>query len=515
MYEYQKTADQVADDIAKAYIKATDYINSEIEKIFRTFRLEGGLTESEARQLLNHIPDDVKLDSLKAVVNQIKDPVKKQKILNVINSTAYAYRIQRFEELQKDIDDKVTQLYKVEQNATKSHYIDLAEDAYYRTIFDIQKGTGLGFSFSSMSTSRVDEILKKKWSGKLFSERIWGRTKEINNAIQEELYVQFMTGRSYLKTSAEIQERMSVGAMEARRLVRTESAYISNSAELESYKECGIEEFRFIATLDMRTSELCASMDGKRFKVEDGVPGENVPPLHPWCRSTTAAVIDGEVTEGLERRARDPETGKTYLVPADMTYEEWKKSINEKYGEGYFETERKKVLNYSSDKKQYEKYKSVLGAKNVPQSFDKFQELKYNDKETWRFIKIDYKRRNELIKNPELVLPNAKNATADDRKFTEYLFGGTNKIGLSKGRAFENRLGYNIDNYTELKDEILKMADKYPASPKNSDVHGFGYEQKIIVYGYKNKPANVVIGWKNKGGKTWLTTAYIKEVDEK
>ena len=121
MYEYQKTADQVADDIAKAYIKATDYINSEIEKIFRTFRLEGGLTESEARQLLNHIPDDVTLDSLKAVVNQIKDPVKKQKILNVINSPAYAYRIQRFEELQKDIDDKVTQLYKVEQNATKSH----------------------------------------------------------------------------------------------------------------------------------------------------------------------------------------------------------------------------------------------------------------------------------------------------------------------------------------------------------------------------------------------------------
>ena len=387
MYEYQKTADQVADDIAKAYIKATDYINSEIEKIFRTFRLEGGLTESDARQLLNHIPDDVTLDSLKAVVNQIKDPVKKQKILNVINSPAYAYRIQRFEELQKDIDDKVTQLYKVEQNATKSHYIDLAEDAYYRTIFDIQKGTGLGFSFSSMSTSRVDEILKNNWSGKLFSERIWGRTKEINNAIQEELYVQFMTGRSYLKTSAEIQERMSVGAMEARRLVRTESAYISNSAELESYKECGIEEFRFIATLDMRTSELCASMDGKRFKVEDGVPGENVPPLHPWCRSTTAAVIDGEVTEGLERRARDPETGKTYLVPADMTYEEWKKSIDKKYGEGYFETERKKVLNYSSDKKQYEKYKSVLGAKNVPQSFDKFQELKYNNSEGWADIK--------------------------------------------------------------------------------------------------------------------------------
>lgn len=455
MYEYQKSADQVADDIAKAYIKAAGYINSETEKTFRTFQLEGGLTESEARQLLNHLPDDVTLDSLKAVVNQIKDPVKKQKILNIINSPAYAYRIQRFEELQKDIDDKVTQLYKVEQNATKSHYIDLAEDAYYRTIFDIQKGTGLGFSFSSMSTSRVDEILKNNWSGKLFSERIWGRTKEINNTIQEELYVQFMTGRSYLKTSAEIENRMAVGAMEARRLVRTESAYVSNSAELESYKECGIEEFRFIATLDMRTSELCASMDGKRFNVEDAVPGENVPPLHPWCRSTTAAVIDGEVIEGLERRARDPKTGKTYLVPADMTYEEWKKSIDERYGEGYWETERKKVLNYSSDKKQYEKYKSVLGSKNVPKSFDKFQELKYNNNEEW----------SKLMRNQKLFdkidRTESYSAAYKEKLKETYLYFKNNGFEFTEhglGRVLGQRVRKNKRAFT--REDALEILQK-------------------------------------------------------
>ena len=122
------------------------------------------------------------------------------------------------------------------------------------------------------------------------------------------------------------------------------------------------------------------------------------------------------------------------------------------------------------------------------------------------------KRRNALIENPALALPNAKNATADDRKFTEYLFGGNNKRGLAKGRAFTSRLGYDINNYGDLKAEILKNADKYLAIEKETDIYGTKYEQKIVVYGHKNKPANVIIGWKEKDGRTWLTSAYIKEL---
>ncbi len=116
---------------------------------------------------------------------------------------------------------------------------------------------------------------------------------------------------------------MAVGANDARRLVRTESTYIANSAEMESYKECGITKYRFVATLDMRTSDICAALDGKEFDTTKAMPGENMPPLHPFCRSTTVAVIDDAVTDGLKRRAKDPETGKYYKIPQDMTYEDW------------------------------------------------------------------------------------------------------------------------------------------------------------------------------------------------
>ena len=509
MYGYHKQADKVADDIAQAYIEAANQINKEIRNIFRTFQLNAGLSEEEARKLLHNLPDTIQLSELKKIVGKIKDPVKKQELLNIINAPAYAWRIRRFQELQRDIDEQTKQLAEFEQNATHAHYVDLTQEAYNRTMFDVQKGTGFGCSFAQMPVARIMEILDNNWSGKLFSTRIWGKESNLNQKIKQELLVGFMTGRSYRKTAAAIEEKMAVGAMEARRLVRTESTYIANMSEMESYKESGIKKYRFLATLDMRTSDICRAMDGKVFLVKDGVPGTNIPPLHPWCRSTTVPEIEGAVQENMKRRARDPVTGKTYLVPADMTYEEWYETYVKTDAKAVSEV--KKYKNKYADKKQYEQYKNILG-NVVPKSFAKFQEMKYNNSEAWDFIKLDYKRQMKLINNPELELPNAKTATADDRKFLEYLFNSRNADGWAKGQAFTSRLGYNKDNYEALKKEILEKAKRYPATLKKSDKFGNSYEQKIILYGNKGTPANVIVGWKEKEGRIWMASAYIKEV---
>lgn len=50
-----------------------------------------------------------------------------------------------------------------------------------------------------------------------------------------------------------------------------------------------------------------------------------MPPLHSFCRCTTVAEFDDDVTEELQRRARD-ENGKSILVPQDMSYKEWKEN---------------------------------------------------------------------------------------------------------------------------------------------------------------------------------------------
>ena len=79
---------------------------------------------------------------------------------------------------------------------------------------------------------------------------------------------------------------------------------------------------------------MCRSMDGKHFPMSEYMPGATAPPLHPRCRSITVPYFDDEYSDlfnnGSMRAARNGD-GKTYYVPADMTYRDWeKKSIVQK-----------------------------------------------------------------------------------------------------------------------------------------------------------------------------------------
>ena len=328
MVSYMDDAEQTAREIRKAYQKAASYLSSEAEKVMRTFQGLSGVSESEAHRLLREAePEMDVIRSLKAMAEKVIDPDKRQKILNRINAPAYAARIKRMQRLQKDIEEQCDSMYRAELRRSTIHYKALCREAYQQAMFDIQQGVGIGFSFSRMPTSRINQILNMPWSGEHYSNRIWENTQDLAQALKEELLTGFMTGRSYDKTAVHIMERMGTGASQARRLVRTESCYVANAAEMESYDECGVEKYRFVATLDKRTSAICRRLDGRVYPVEDGKPGVNRPPMHPWCRSTTIAEFGYDVLEGLTRRARDLKTGETYLVPQDMTYEQWQKTL--------------------------------------------------------------------------------------------------------------------------------------------------------------------------------------------
>jgi SPP1 gp7 family putative phage head morphogenesis protein len=208
-----------------------------------------------------------------------------------------------------------------------------------------------------------------------------------------------MSGAGVKKMVQDIQELSQVGKHAATRLVRTEVTYMANAAEMESYEEAGIERYRFLATLDMRTSDICQEHDGKVFPVKDGVPGENMPPLHPYCRSTTIAYFGPEFMKNIQRRARDPVTGKNELVPGDMTYKEWRKGLDEKHGKNQVDIMEKKIRNKTADKKQHNRYRERLG-NDVPKSFGNFQDLKYNRVADWEATKRQYATFGKIDSGP-------------------------------------------------------------------------------------------------------------------
>lgn len=212
-----------------------------------------------------------------------------------------------------------------EQSISTNSYKNTLTETYYRTIFDISKGTGTNPTFTTLNTRTINTILNTRFEGQNYSERIWGNSDKLANSLQDIMARAIATGQSPERTIYEVMERFGVARSNATRLVRTETNYFENKSELESYKELGIEEFQFLATLDERTSDICRSMDHEKFKVKEAEQGKNVPPLHPYCRSTIVPVVAGWEPE--ERSARNSRTGETMTVE-NMDYAAWK----EKYG---------------------------------------------------------------------------------------------------------------------------------------------------------------------------------------
>ena len=351
MYDRMGTAEETAAEMNKAIQQTSAYLEKEVKAVMRGMQ-SFGISEAEAKKILNAAGDGTALQRLRKAAQQVSDPEKREALLNAINSAgAYRYRITRIEELNRDINRQCRELYKTENRHVTSALRNVAEDSYYHEIFSIQKGTGLGFSFSKFPRQDVDRILRANWSGGNYSQRIWKDVSGMTARLKNELLVSMLSGRSNEKTARIFQEQFGVNAYCARRLVRTESAYVANAAQKSAYSEAGIDRYRFVATLDSRTCECCAALDGKVFDLAKAKPGTNYPPMHPFCRSTTIADFGVEELKGLERRAKDKD-GNTVKVPAGMSYEEWHRKfvgrVDKSAESGIMETRGTTIVNAES-----------------------------------------------------------------------------------------------------------------------------------------------------------------------
>jgi len=110
-------------------------------------------------------------------------------------------------------------------------------------------------------------------------------------------------------------------------LVRTSINQVANAASQQVYEanQDITKKYRYVATLDTRTSAICRSLDGKVFVYGKGP----TPPQHFNCRSTTVPVIDDKNLQRMGIRSPEEVIGKGRraamggTVPADTTYGEW------------------------------------------------------------------------------------------------------------------------------------------------------------------------------------------------
>jgi len=487
MFDYLESSERVSQEVADLYWKASRQINYEIDNIFERYRDKFDLTDDDAMALLNELRDSKTIEELKSALAGKPDSVAKKEILAQLESPAYASRIARYQELQNKIDMMMQDIYKQEKAITSKHYVDVAADSYYKGIYNIQQQKGLAFDFTMADYKLIGRLLNSEWSGKDYSKRIWGNTETLAKEVKGQIALSLVTGKKNEEIARELANKFSVGAYKARRLIRTETNYVCNQLDAESMKECDIEWYRYNATLDLRTSEICRSLDGKRFRLSDMKVGVNYPPMHPFCRSVVGPDITDEVLKTLKRRARDPVTGETMLVPADMTYEQWYK----KYVKGNAQAEANEVKehNRAADRKQYEKYREVLG-KKAGKSVEDFRDIKYNtsEPELWEKMQTSYKDR----KLQSRIQSDEYNKTVIMDKQNQHIPGAKEYVA---GKSY----------ITIAPEEIQDMVTKYAGTGTIlRDSNGKWKSQEVI-----HAPKNIGVSINNMTGVE-TPTSYFK-----
>ena len=101
-------------------------------------------------------------------------------------------------------------------------------------------------------------------------------------------------------------------------LVRTSINQVANTASQQVYEanQDITKKYRYVATLDTRTSARCAALDGREFEYGKGP----MPPQHFNCRSTTVPIIDPDILPPSTTATRASKDGQ---VPINQSYGEW------------------------------------------------------------------------------------------------------------------------------------------------------------------------------------------------
>ena len=195
------------------------------------------------------------------------------------------------------------------------------------TAITLPNGKVLNKSFRGLAESQADLFAKTVRNGLLTGES----TDKIARRLKGRLQFGDFGPLSVRQLAQAGGELTSVANHQVMALVRTSVNQVANTSSQQTYEanQSVTSRYRYIATLDSRTSPICRALDGQEFDYGKGP----VPPQHFNCRSTTVPLIDYErlgIPRPTSNRLRRPNTTLGPLrssvkgtVPDGQTYGEW------------------------------------------------------------------------------------------------------------------------------------------------------------------------------------------------
>ena len=318
------TSERSVLEYEKLLLEAYDYallqIKKEIEAFFQKYAKDNKIPYAEARRRLNEAEKKDFQSLLREWYKVAQENGMSAEYKEYLKELGKRVYVTRLESLESSIRYQVEQLrtnqYKWMTDLMSINYLA----SYYSSYYNVIQGVEVAVNFATVDKLGIEKAIKERWDGRNYKDSVWTDKDKLIKSISNILPRSFSMGLNAVTLGDLIAKELGVSKNRGRTLARTEINYLCNQSALDVYKACDIDKYEFLATLDIRTSDICRGMDGTVHKVSQAKIGVNLPPMHPNCRSTTIPHFEDDDT--LDRIAKD-DTGNNIKVPRRMSQADW------------------------------------------------------------------------------------------------------------------------------------------------------------------------------------------------
>ena len=273
--------------IKEIYANMMDEINKEINGFYTKYAAKEGITMAEAKKRVSKLDIAAYERKAKKYVETKDFSDRANEEMRIYNLTMKVNRLELlkaniglemvsgFDEMQKYFDKKLTD----------------------RTLKEFQRQAGILGKSVLKNEKYAHAIVNASFKNATYSDRIWMYQGMLKAELEGLLASGLIRGQNPKKLAKHLEKRFGVSAYNAQRLMTTELARVQTEAQKQSFIRNGFDEYVYVACTKGDVCPICKGLDDKHFKVDDMMPGENAPPMHPNCHCSTAAYMDNEAYE--------------------------------------------------------------------------------------------------------------------------------------------------------------------------------------------------------------------------
>lgn len=217
----------------------------------------------------------------------------------------------------------------------------LSEAEWQRSLLNQAVPRPLDISFVIPNPQQLSAIVTSRpFQGRLLGEWFEGLGVDTSKRVKEQVQIGLAQGESIdvmvrrlrgTKVRNFTDGVLQITRRNAEATVRTATTHVSVSAREDTYRENQdvVKGVQYVATLDARTTDICISLDGKVFPVNEGPR----PPMHHQCRSTTVPVLKSLEELGLKSKNFPPETRASMKgqTAGNQNYTQWLKKQSKEF----------------------------------------------------------------------------------------------------------------------------------------------------------------------------------------